>query len=294
MKIILVSIGIFQEYLIDNIKNLLLHNNNDIVVITENIFFENFKEYKSIQLIDKNELQSEYITNYKNFSRLDRNWRDGFWYNTSLRMFYVHAYMQKYDIRGAIHIENDVMIYDNLDNIRSGFKKEALYCAFDGSGRVILSIIYIPSYIHLEKVLQNYDYSANDMINFGRLENDIESFPIIDNKSFKDADILNRNYTDFGVIFDAAAIGQYLGGVDKICNLPDVEGYVSPDCLVKYNIYNFYWMKINHYIWCPYIKINNELIKVINLHIHRKCLSDFSSINPIETNLIRKLCYLKQ
>ena len=39
MKIILVSIGNFQEYIIDNIKNLKLFNNNDITVITDNKFF---------------------------------------------------------------------------------------------------------------------------------------------------------------------------------------------------------------------------------------------------------------
>ena len=39
MKIILVSIGNFQEYILDNIKNLLLFNNNNITVITNKEFF---------------------------------------------------------------------------------------------------------------------------------------------------------------------------------------------------------------------------------------------------------------
>jgi hypothetical protein len=39
MKIIFVCVGNFQEYILDNIKNLKLFKNNDIVVITESKFF---------------------------------------------------------------------------------------------------------------------------------------------------------------------------------------------------------------------------------------------------------------
>ena len=45
MKIILVSVGTFQEYILDNIANLYLFNNKDITVITE-------KEYFAIKLTD--------------------------------------------------------------------------------------------------------------------------------------------------------------------------------------------------------------------------------------------------
>ena len=45
MKIILVSVGNFQEYILDNIKNLLLFNNNDITVITNKDFFYKFNDY---------------------------------------------------------------------------------------------------------------------------------------------------------------------------------------------------------------------------------------------------------
>ena len=43
MKILLVSVGNFQEYIIDNINNLLLFGNTDITVITNTEFFIKFE-----------------------------------------------------------------------------------------------------------------------------------------------------------------------------------------------------------------------------------------------------------
>jgi hypothetical protein len=39
MKVVLVCIGNFQEYILDNITNLYLHNNTDITGITEKEYF---------------------------------------------------------------------------------------------------------------------------------------------------------------------------------------------------------------------------------------------------------------
>ena len=40
MKLLLISLGIFQDYLLNNIKQLKLQGNNDIVLITEKRFFK--------------------------------------------------------------------------------------------------------------------------------------------------------------------------------------------------------------------------------------------------------------
>jgi hypothetical protein len=65
MKVVLVSLGIFQDYLLNNIKQLKLQGNNDIVLITEKHFFKMIDENLNIQLIDANELNSEYLEQFK-------------------------------------------------------------------------------------------------------------------------------------------------------------------------------------------------------------------------------------
>ena len=44
---------------------------------------------------------------------------------------YIYEYMKKNNISDIIHIENDVMIYDDLDNIKD------IYLSFDNIDRVI-------------------------------------------------------------------------------------------------------------------------------------------------------------
>ena len=287
MKVLLVSVGVLQEYILDNIKNLLLHDNTDITVITDNKFFHNFTPYPTITLIDVNELHSTQIEKYTKCSSLNREWREGFWYNTSLRMFYVHSYMKKYNIEHIIHLENDVMVYENLDDIFSKLQdSDKIYCTFDHDHRAILGFIYIPSYKQLEAILDNYDYTKNDMENFGNLsETDVETFPII-NAGPKSK--FNKHFNKFNAIFDAAAIGQYLGGVDKLNDPNDTRGFVNESCVVKYNQHKFYWIQNAKALWCPYVKINNEFIKIINMHIHCKMLNRFMSDNPLEDKFIKR------
>ena len=43
MEFVLIDIGIFQDYILDNIRNLKLFGNNNITVITETYFFKKFE-----------------------------------------------------------------------------------------------------------------------------------------------------------------------------------------------------------------------------------------------------------
>ena len=287
MKVVLVSLGIFQDYLLNNIKQLKLQGNNDIVLITEKRFFKKIDENLNIQLIDVNELNSEYLEQFKNNLRLDRNYRNGFWHHCSMRFIYIYEYMKQNNTTDIIHIENDVMIYDNLDNLKDKFNKDKIYLVFDNIDRVIPSIMYINNYSNFKIILDNYDMNNNDMVNLGKYYNSsfVEPFPIISIDS--DENYFNKNFKSFNSIFDGAAIGQYFGGIDKINDKNDTIGFINETCIIKFNNYKFYWKKINE-LWNPYIEINNNLIKINNLHIHSKALENFLSDNPEETKTISK------
>jgi hypothetical protein len=279
MEIVLISLGNFQEHILDNIKNLLLFKNLKITVITEKCFFPKIN-LNEINLIDSTDLIN---LNYKNKSKLNREFRNGFWFYCSYRFFVLYEYMNKYNIKDIIHLENDVISYINYDTLN--FNKNKISVTFDCENRVIPGIIYIPNDILLKNILDNYNYNLNDMENLALVnDNIIESLPIIDN-NIETFYKLNINFNKFKCIFDAAAIGQYLGGIDKKNNNNDTRGFINETCLINYSNYKFHWI-LEDKLYCPYIEINNKKIKIINLHIHSKELYKFIANHPIEYKYI--------
>ena len=283
MQIILVCLKNFQSYILDNINNLLAFDNNDIHVITEVEFF-NYFENLPITLVDCSKLDD---FNYNLNSQLDRNFRNGFWYLCSLRFFYLYSYMKNNNLSDVIHLENDVLTYVNFNDFN--FRNNKVYVTFDCETRVIPGIIYIPNYEAFKPIIENYNFNLNDMENLAieSNENYIEQFPI-----FPIVDTIinkyNKNFNEFNSIFDTAAIGQYLGGVDSRNISGDTRGFVNETCVIKYNIYKFVWIKTNS-LYIPHIIINDNLIRINNLHIHSKDLHNFLAINPIEDKFISKL-----
>lgn len=286
MKIILVCIKNFQEYIIDNIKNLIDIGNTDIDVITEQTFFKYFKNL-NITLIDVKTLDDYYSNNFNKKSKLDKNYRGGFWHLCSLRLFYLYSYIQSKNITNCLHIENDVMLYKNLNNYQ--FNTDKVATVFDCYNRVIPSIIYIPTPDHFQIIIQKYQYSLNDMQNLAKFdETIIERLPIFDELKINDeAYMVTKNFSKYNMLFDAAAIGQYLSGVDKRNMSGDTRGFVNETCIIKYNKNKFFWIKDEiTSLYTPHISIDDKYIPIFNLHIHSKNLKDFMSINPKENKFI--------
>jgi hypothetical protein len=282
MKIILVSVGNFQEYLLDNINNLLLFNNTNITVITNKEFFDKFTNY-NVELIDCNELSDN---NFNINSQLDKGFRNGFWHYCSLRLFYVYSYIKENNLEHCIHLENDVITYVNFNEIKNNFKENKVYATFDCEKRVIPGIIYIPNYKSFEYIIINYDFNINDMENLAKFDESVilplPIFPIINNIVK-----YNKYYYDFNMIFDAAAIGQYLGGIDPQNKKGDTRGFINETCIIKYNKYKFEWINIDN-LFIPHVIINFNKYRICNLHIHSKNICNFIADNPIENYLISK------
>jgi len=189
--------------------------------------------------------------------------------------------MEQYNLHNVIHLENDVPIYYNC-NILSGLLDETkMYMPFDAYRRNIASIVYIPNTIILERVLDNYNIQMNDMENFAIIRQHspelIDSFPI-----FKGIETLTdeqqyvcRNFDKFNIIFDGAAIGQYLGGIDPRNTPGDTTGFINETCVIKYNEYKIYWLTGDDAISRPFIEIYGVELPIFNLHIHSKNLDRF-------------------
>ena len=282
MNLILVSIGNFQSYILDNNKQLLRLNIKNIYVITEEEFFIHFENYKdTINLINVSELNEHY--NFYNKTHLNKDFRNGFWTFASLRFFYIYSLMEKYNLSNCVHIENDVLLYYNIDLLENKLNKNYLYIPFDSYTRNIASIMYIPNSQIFKNILDNYDVKKNDMENFSNIKcktNLIQNLPIFSNKYINNEEeaFVCENYDVFNIIFDAASMGQYLGGVDPRNIQGDTTGFVNETCVIKYNKYNFIW-ETHESVKKPFLEFehNHMIIKIpiFNLHIHSKNLFKF-------------------
>jgi hypothetical protein len=280
MNIVLVCINNFQEYILDNIQQLINLKHDNIYILTNNEFFNLFDKFSDkIKLISVESLPDTF--KYYSKTSLDKNFRGGFWALASLRFFYIYEFMNKYDVKDVIHLENDVLIYYNCNNIIDNFDNQFIYLPFDTFKRNIASIMYIPSSEVFKIVLDNYDFSKNDMENFCSIKNKtgiIRTLPIFPNAGYitknEEVSFVSQSYTDFNCIFDAAAMGQYLGGVDPRNNPNNTVGFINETCVIKYNNYEFVWIKTDN-IKRPFLKVNGYLVSIFNLHIHHKNLRNF-------------------
>jgi len=282
MNLVLVCLNNFQEYIIENIKQLLLLNHTQIYIITNFHLFPNFKIFDSkINLINADLFKEK--SYFEKNSNLDKSFRNGFWHLTSLRFFYIYEFMNQYNIDNVIHLENDVLIYYNINELNDKLDKKYLYIPFDSYKRNIASIMYIPNKNIFKNILDNYDLNENDMFNFGKIKentNLIKNFPIfIKLNNLSDEQLyVCENYDKFPFIFDAAAIGQYLGGVDPKNISGDSKGFINETCVIKYNNYKIIFEVIDE-IKKPFLFINNIKVPIFNLHIHSKNLKEFMTIN---------------
>ena len=79
-------------------------------------------------------------------------------------------------------------------------------------------------------------------------------------------------------MFDGAAMGQYLGGVDPRNIGGDSRGFVNETCVIKYNQYTFHWMGVDG-LMKPFLQVGCDLVPIFNLHIHSKRVKDFIGVS---------------
>lgn len=294
--IVLVCLGNFQEYIMTNIVNLVKLGHADIhVIVSRNIKDEFEPLLNLITLAYADDLEDEFVFNRR--SQLDKQFRDGFWHYTSMRLFVLYAYMKSKQLEHVVHLENDVLIYHHCNMLGPIIEKKAIYMPFDSYGRNIASIMYIPDAYTLGQVLKTYDYSKNDMQNFAKhcykqcdskqcdskqCDNNqcdsnplVERFPIcVPIPGMTEEQLWVSRPINSPFIFDAAAIGQMVGGVDPRNIAGDTRGFVNEECVIKYNDYGtIVWIDFKPYyrLHVKGIAIDRD-IPIFNLHIHSKNL----------------------
>ena len=202
MHLVLTCINNFQEYILVNIKQLIRLGHKSIYVLTNAAFFRRFSDFsENITLVAIEDLTDSY--NYNQNTQLDNQFRGGFWALTSARFFYLYEFMRSRDIENVIHLENDVLIYHNVDNIlEMRIDKTKIYLPFDTFTRNIASIMFIPNHSIFKTVLDKYDFSKNDMGNFSVIQAQtgiIDNFPIFinDPNGSPEHQFVTKNFKQF-------------------------------------------------------------------------------------------------
>jgi len=287
-SIVLVCLGTFQEYIMTNIAQLIRLGHTTIYVLTNAELFPHFEPFSGIlHLISVETLEDQF--NFAENSRHDKEWRTGFWHYTSARFFVIHSFMEKYGVNNVIHIENDVVLYYNCDDVLTVplLGSQRVHIPFDSYERNIASIMYIPDASTFGQILCHYDYSKNDMYNFSAIRERtdlIDQFPIFIEEygtTFSggtcvgERAFVSHGWSRFGkYIFDAAAIGQYIGGVDPRNCATDSRGFINETCIIKYNEEGTIIWKIENGIMKPFLRLKCEIeVPIFNLHIHSKQLA---------------------
>jgi hypothetical protein len=199
-----------------------------------NVYFKNDFYYKNIieaiplSILDTALYQNASFDDYKKtvsdrFSDLAQ-FRNGFWISTTARFYYIGILMKLFNLRNVFHIENDVMLYETIDNLYNYIEKienvneiNKICMVQDSKDRVIPSILYFPNTDTIDELTQYITTSIKSSSNF---INDMNILGSFENKYLLPTLPDSNVFRGQGIVFDGAAMGQYLGGVDYK-NLPN-------------------------------------------------------------------------
>lgn len=231
---------------------------------------------------------------------LNDEWRGGFWRYTSERFLYLFDFIVQYQKHNVFHLEYDNMLYVDLGILLPVF--EDLYpgiaATFDNEDRCIPGFVYISNPMVMKILAKCFvDHASdnsNDMqvLGFFKQENDrstIDHLPIITKEYASIYPLISpmghigdpkykyfQNIDLFNSIFDAAALGQFLGGIDP-ANGDSEPGFINESCVFNPAFLKIEWHldEINRQV--PFIVHKDAKYRINNLHIHSKNLKLFSS-----------------
>lgn len=269
MKIVFVHIGENPSSTLIQAANIAkgAFSDADLILITDRAH-----EYKSFpgQCIQYDSvLVSQYLNSFIKRNKELRKLAGGYWLNTIVRIFALYQAAQINLDEELLHLESDVYLYaSRTDFAAHSFSKlKVSYPRLDSS-RGIASIFYSPNAEVLKKFLDEFAL----IINANKVtKNDMDYLGVLLNKGVAvelpshPGKLINKNGEN--LIFDGAALGQYLLGVDPIhTNGRVISGYQNSG--YPYDISTFRWSVTES----GKLKFEFENIEyqLANLHAHSK------------------------
>lgn len=238
---------------------------------------------------------------FKKESKLDTTSMEGFWRYTSERFFYLHEFALQTGLKHLFHLESDVMLYRNLEEILPVFQEyyPGLGAPFDHDERCIPSFVYVRNEQALRPLIKLFVEGAkkrqNDMQSLSEVrrrtgEPKCVALPVVPleyvqqeamtnllGSSTKERFLYCRHVDLFASLFDAAAFGQFLGGINNLGGPDKRVGFVNETAVYSPLHFSFFWKKDEAGRNIPYASYHGQVYRINNLHIHSKELEKFRS-----------------
>jgi hypothetical protein len=291
MNIILIHLGKKKiPYILYTIYHLLYFNNKKIFLLVNKNTFDYIKKIpiiKKINLVNVDEFEKSYEHEFfLKKTKLDKYWYYSFWLKTSERFFYLENFAKNNKLRNIIHLENDNLVFYDLDKLKNKFKKiYKIGLTLLNNEQCIPGFIYFKNYKYT-KIVSDHFFNFHKKFLQIKTFNDMEILADLKKKNkyvkllptiSKDMAEMNmknidrdyyKNYEKLKFLFDAAAAGQKLDGLDPKIHknkgtFINNKNIISPD---KFEIIIKKSTTINR----PFIKFNNKLFPLINIHMHSK------------------------
>lgn len=190
---------------------------------------------------------------------------EGFWHKTCERIFYLYEYIKNIDDK-VCHFENDVLIYDSLNNIDDLF--DGIRICPMSQTQSTFAIALIKSNDYLKNLCQFfitclalgenqlYQYvqdhiSEMSLLTLALNHNVVRSLPIFP-------------FHDYNYVFDPGSYGQFLGGTNNFHG----PGFIDEKHFIGQQLKKHLNVTFNEY---P--KASTK--KLFNLHVHSKNLEKF-------------------
>ncbi len=297
MNIVFVHLGKSEipGYLIDNLKQTLRSQSECVIHCVTSA--DNLKKLKRavpsaghiderLKIYSVDSLPNSHLTlEYRRRSQLDRGFRDGFWFHASERFLVLHDFMRAFELKNILHLESDVVLYTNFSNFCDRFSSYARLAVPLDRDRAIPGVVWFADSEILGAL-------AESMLNLSNIDDmrAVGLFCAANSHVAKPLPTMPENYArdnrlslerycqaldQFGGIFDAAAIGQYLGGVDPRNRTGSSRFFINENSDLCLNDLEFTW-EYREGRRLPMLRYKDQWTPVHALHIHSKCVSQFS------------------
>jgi hypothetical protein len=251
---------------------------------------------------------------FRQISPFDQSFKGGFWNHVTERFFYVYDFLEKTQLKNIIHLETDVMLYVDIEELLPSFLQSGAELAgtFQWTTECVPGLVFIrhlsiwEKYIdHILEELSFYrgtdpNRDLNDMRTLASFKKKVDSefinLPIVmpeyslyfaprmiqGSHGNTSLDFLSKNEILFsGYLFDAAAFGIYANGYDRTVYPEGKPGDIHWKSLFDPSKMVFFWGEDSKKRNVPYVLFAEKSYRIVNLHFHSKHPEDFTSYQAI-------------
>lgn len=178
-------------------------------------------------------LASAAVGEFAQRSELRFEFRNDFWFHTSARFFVLAEFMRRTGAEDVIHLENDVCLHFDPATRLDAFRRHAEFAVPLDRVRAVAGIVWCANASAMSRLTEHMlaHPKSNDMDSIGAFcvtnPSIARPLPTIPEAYAREKGLDPTRYCPgieaFGGVFDAAAIGQYIGGVHWMNNPHDTR-----------------------------------------------------------------------